>query len=186
MKVAQRNSDSPLATQRWGIVALGIATIAMIIALLSLTRVFSAEGQKISPQNSTTNSNQVATSGAQGADGADGLTGATGPQGVKGDRGATGPKGDKGQDGSTFTAQGIQGETGAQGPIGPKGELGPVGPQGEPGPIGPRGEPGPAGISTGINLGDPCTFNHAHEPITGVVVWTDQGNKAVIECVAAP
>jgi hypothetical protein len=183
MKVVRENLPSPLVTQRVGIIALGIAAVALIIALLSLTRVISVSGKQISPQNSVATSTvSNGTDGVDGLNGLDGLNGAVGPKGDKGNRGPIGPSGEKGQDGSTFGIQGIQGETGAQGLTGPQGELGPMGPVG---PIGPQGPTGATGSSTGINIGDPCTFNHAHEPILGVVVWTDQGNKAVIECVAA-
>jgi hypothetical protein len=179
MTVLRKISSSPLVTQRVGIIALGVAAVALIIALLSLAQAISVSGEQISPQNSITNNSPVdvvtplnGTNGLNGIDGLTGATGATGAKGDKGDRGRIGPAGEKGQDGSAIGIQGIQGETGPQGP------------QGELGPMGPQGPAGASGSSTGINIGDPCTFNHAHQPIIGVVVWIDQGNKAVIECVS--
>jgi hypothetical protein len=176
MAILRKISSSPLVTQRVGIIALGVAAVALIIALLSLAQVISVSGEQISPQNSITNNSPVdVVTPLNGTNGLNGIDGLNGAKGDKGDRGRIGPAGEKGQDGSAIGIQGIPGETGPQGPSGPQGELGPMGLQ---------GPAGATGSSTGINIGDPCTFNHAHQPIIGVVVWIDQGNKAVIECVA--
>jgi hypothetical protein len=93
-----------------------------------------------------------------------------GPQGIIGQ---SGPQGETG-------AQGPQGETGAPGPQGETGAQGETGPQGE------TGEQGIPGVSTGLNIGDPCVFEHnSGAPADGTVAWKYEGNKAVLQCVTA-
>jgi len=188
--------DTPRANGRFGTFVLAVASLAMLIALLSLVRSCSMSDDSARSQGNAPIDDQLVPTpgppGETGPPGATGEAGATGASGVAGATGARGPRGPKGADGTSVSSevngapgtQGIQGLMGPQGIIGPQGEAGPTGPQGE---VGPTGIQGPPGASRGINIGDDCIFEHNSGALNdGVVAWVYGGNKAFLQCVATP
>lgn len=105
--------------------------------------------------------------GIQGIDGVDGVTGAVGPMGPQGAQGIPGIQGLTGPGGPMGPA-GTQGPVGATGPAGPAGAVGATGPQGA---QGLRGLPGTSGSGGGnVHPVQLCQADNSPFPEQGFVI----------------